>query len=173
MTSASFSPFIFDNRKGYCFLLGVAWIAGLLSGCGLFLSANIPLSLMRGVLDSSVSIVTMLTNLMLPFLLSAFAVYLSQPWMLILFGYLKLFLVGYVSLGITVSFDSAGWLLRMLILFADLISLPLLFWYQYKGVRGSMVCSPLFSSVIFAICILVGCINYVYVLPFVADLIIL
>lgn len=90
--------------RKYCFLfLAFCWIAGLLSGASACLAAGDSLnSLMRGAAARPVSIVSLLGVTMFPFLLSAFAVYISEPWLLLIVSFgdafvLPLFLSAWCS----------------------------------------------------------------------------
>ena len=56
------------------------------------------------------SIFGLLTSVLLPFLFSAFAVYISVPKFLCVVSFLKAFLLAYVSSAVNAAFDGAGWL---------------------------------------------------------------
>ena len=88
--------------RKYCFLfLAFCWIAGLLSGASACLAAGDSLnSLMRGAAARPVSIVSLLGVTMFPFLLSAFAVYISEPWLLLIVSFGDAFVLSFVSLGV-------------------------------------------------------------------------
>lgn len=103
--------------RKYCFLfLAFCWIAGLLSGTSACLAAGDSLnSLMRGAAARPVSIVSLLGVTMFPFLLSAFAVYISEPWLLLIVSFGDAFVLSFVSLGVMRCGGSAGWLVRWLL----------------------------------------------------------
>ena len=88
--------------RKYCFLfLAFCWIAGLLSGASACLAAGDSLnSLMRGAAARPVSIVSLLGVTMFPFLLSAFAVYISEPWLLLIVSFGDAFVLSFVPLGV-------------------------------------------------------------------------
>lgn len=124
-------------RKGWRFFLALFWFAGLLCGIFAYLSAEDSiLSLMRMTPSGSVSIVGLLCVTVLPFLLSAFAVSISMPALILLLCFCKAFLFAFVSLGVLQVFGTAGWLFRWLFLFGDCAVIPVLycFWLQHPVV---------------------------------------
>lgn len=111
-------------------LLAVCWISGLL--CGAFLSisaADIYLPLMRGLYKNAVSIVSVLRIVFLPFLLSAFAVLLSAPVMILPVCFGKTFLCAYSFFYVFRTFGTVGWIITGVFLFPDWAALPVLYWY--------------------------------------------
>ena len=86
--------------RKYSFLfLAFCWIAGLLSGASVYLAAGDSLnSLMRSAVMRPVSIVSLLCVTMFPFLISAFAVYISEPWLLLIVSFGDAFVLSFVSL---------------------------------------------------------------------------
>lgn len=130
-------------RKWSARLLAFSWILGL--GCGglvfRFAGESI-VSLMPIAVSGPVSIVGLLTCTLLPFLFTAFAVYVSLPWLLIVVSFCKSFLYAYVSCAVLTAFGSAGWLVRALLLFSDTCGAVLLYscwlWYLDRGRRSSV-----------------------------------
>ncbi|MDO5545243.1 MAG: hypothetical protein Q4F81_05400 [Eubacteriales bacterium] len=122
-------------RKGMPFILAVCWISGVV--CGVFCYwASSPeiISLMRRTPVCSVSIVGLLNAALMPFLLSAFIMVFSVPWMILGISFVKAFLFSFASMEILVNFGSGGWLLRYFLLFSDCAALPLLYWYWLRSV---------------------------------------
>ena len=161
--------FSFPRLRSY--ILAMLWPFGFLAGCLFYLSARSIFSpLMCGAVIGSVSIVSLLFCTLFPFLISAFAVFLSCPWLLILVGFCKSFLFGFLSLGLVLAFGGGGWFLRFLVLSADILTFPLLFWYLH---RNLLTISKSFleeSALVISLALLMGIANYVYILPFLADL---
>lgn len=162
----------FLHCKSKCSLLAFAWISGLLLGAYFSLSADTILSsTMLAAPFGSLSISGLLTVLLLPLFLSALAVYFSQPILLISVVFLKAFLYTYTGIGLLLTYHSAGWILRFLLMFSDTLMLPILWliwlraapWDRRALYRYGVVCT------IFAF--LIGCIDYAYVVPFLAHLI--
>lgn len=129
----------FTLRKWPAFLLAFSWLLGL--GCGglVFRSADESIvSLMRMAVLKPVSIVGLLSCTLLPFLFTAFAVYVSLPALLLLIGFSKAFLYAYVSCAVLAAFGSAGWLVRGFLMFSDTIGAVLLYscWMRSLSRRG-------------------------------------
>ena len=91
--------------------------------------------LMRMVPMCPVSIVGLISVTFLPFLFSAFAVYFSHPQFLLPICFVKAFLFSCCACSATCAFGSAGWLVRLLLQFTDICTLPLLcwFWIRHKS----------------------------------------
>ena len=116
-------------------VLAMCWICGLLLGVApYFFFSQEALSLMHRTVSYSASIVGLLNAALLPFLLSAVFAAFSMPWAIGGICLVKAFLFSFVSLGILVSSDTGGWLLRYFLLFCDCTALPLLYWYWLRSV---------------------------------------
>ena len=129
-------------RKWSCWILAFSWVFGLISGMAACCYAERTLtSWMRRSVYGTVSISGLLLVNILPVLLSALAVFLSSPVLLLVLCVCKAFLSGFVSLGVLVSFGSAGWLYRRLFLFSDCLILPVLYgyWLQCLNVENRKI----------------------------------
>lgn len=159
-------------RKGGRFILAFFWVTGLL--CGIFAFRRVGsdlVPLMRRAAYAPVSIVGILCAATLPFLLSAFAVFLSRPvWILpICFG--KAFCFSLISMGILQAYGSAGWLIRYLLLFGNCASAPILYWLWLQYFRKYRS-TPLWEGTLaFSLALLLGSINYRVIAPLLASLI--
>ena len=124
--------------RKYSFLfLAFCWIAGLLSGASVYLAAEDSLnSLMRSAVMRPVSIVSLLCVTMFPFLISAFAVYISEPWLLLIVSFGDAFVLSFVSLGVVQCSGSAGWLVRWLLVFSASLASPLKYLYWLRHLTG-------------------------------------
>lgn len=156
--------------KKWIFLLACAWFLGLVSGVLFSMSASGVIgSAMRAALRSRVSIIGLLSAMLLPLLLSAFAVYIGAPAFLLPIVFVKAFLIAWMGAGILSAFGSAGWLIRILLMFGDSLSLPFLWWYWQKAT------AELHSwrhCILVAVCMLsIGCLDYYVVSPFLVNLI--
>lgn len=158
-------------RKYRRIVLAFFWIFGLFGGFFYFLSAApSTASVMSGYFRIPVSIVRLLVWNLLPCVFSAAAVLLSAPWLLILICFGKAFLFAYVSLCFACTFGSAGWLIWLLVMLPDLLTLPLLYFYWLRhfscaGSAGSFSGVILFCGSIF-LCSL----DYRVISPFLASL---
>ena len=159
------------SRRPAVFLLALAFLSGLLVGCVIQLSAEFDsLSWMRGMADAPVTIVGLLSVVFLPFLFSAFAVYASQRWLLFPIAFCKALSFALAACGISIAYGSAGWLMRFLLMFTDILSLPLLafFWLRYSGGGRRLSLYSVFTYFAAAACI--GSIDFFVISPFLAGL---
>ncbi|MGM9548844.1 MAG: hypothetical protein ACI3V5_03265 [Faecousia sp.] len=156
-----------------CFLiLAFCWIAGLLSGAYVFRSAGSSLdSLMRGALFRPVSIAGLLCVTIFPFLFSAFAVYISEPRLLLLVCFGEAFVFSFVSLGLTQCGGSAGWLIRWLLSFSTSLTAPLLYLYWLRHLTGRKRFCSLEAAGMLCMCALIGSVDFRLISPFLAGLI--
>ena len=168
--SVSNSRFFF---RRYCaLLLALCWLAGIVSGILLAAVADTSIgSLMCRAVYSPVSIVGIFSILLLPFLFSALAVYIFKPWLLYVIAFFKGISVSYVACGMLLAFSSEGWLLCQLLMFSDLVGLPLLFWYWLCHLGRECEYSSARSFFVFSLLFLIGSIDICCVSPFLAKLI--
>lgn len=162
---------VFQNRKLSTIILAFCWFAGLLTGCFFADHAgNIHFSMMRRAVSGSVSIAGLVVVL-LPFLFTAIAVYLSRTWLFLPFCFFRAFRFAYVAGLVSGSFGASGWLVRLLLLFTDGCQMPVLLWIWFrwignggrKAVHQICVCAIL-SAVVWGI-------DYFVVSPFLGMLI--
>ena len=160
------------RRKLSVIFLALFWILGI--ALGIVYAAvcrSHVASLMRGFLSGTVSIVGLLCVSVIPFLFSAFAVLISKPRILFLVAFGKGFFFSFVSCGFLFSLGSAGWLFRLLLMFSDLVSMPVLFWYWQRHISGEACFSAVQSLFVASLLILIGSIDFCCVSPFLALLI--
>ena len=158
-------------RRGSATILAFVLCSGFLIG-SIFpmLTENNSLSMMRTAAQCRVSIVTLFSVLILPFLFSSFAVMIHQVWLLLPIGFMKAFLFGFASSSVLCLFGSPGWLICLFLLFSDYLSLPVLCWFwirvldpNFRSVTRSLVpLVPLLFGIVF--------IDVHYVSPFLVDL---
>ena len=118
-----------DSRKYRNIFLAFIWLIGLYCGITSFNLMQISsFPMMRGVQRYSVSIVSLLSVSLLPFLFSFLFVYIRSFPFLVLLCYIKGFLFSFVSLGIWLAYGGAGWLVRLLVMFSDLCCMVPLWW---------------------------------------------
>ena len=118
-----------------------AFLLTVFSGAGLILATTFAatakissVTLMRLVSDSRLSIVCHLASQLLPFLIAAFAVNISRRWLIYTVCFLRLFFFSYIGSLFWIAFGSAGWLIRWLVLFSDIILVPALLWFCFRGI---------------------------------------
>lgn len=135
----TFTPVRRSFRRDFCKpLLAPCWCIGLILGLFAAGSASdVLVPMIRSALSCSVSFTGLLISAVLPFLLSAVAVSLSEPWLLLPISALKAFGFGYCACGVCLAFGSAGWLVRVLFLFTDVCVTPVLFFYWLRHTDGT------------------------------------
>lgn len=159
-------------RKGSTVFLAFFWCFGLVCGILTYFSADTVFSsLMRRTLTGSVSIVSLLGVPILPFLFSAFAVFISEPRLLVLVSFGKAFLFSFVSLGVIQAFGSAGWLIRWLLMFSNCMSVPVLYWFWQRHISAVRPVKIMDLVCFLCIGLLIGSIDYCMISPFLARLI--
>lgn len=143
-------------------LLGV-WVSGT--------ARDFFVSQMRGAVDRPVSIVGLLLSAMLPFLLSAWAVYGRRPILLIPIAFCKAFSFSYVGSRCWIVWGSAGWLVTGLMMFTAVFSMPVLFWYWRRYVGGRTFEWFIFLLV-FCCLLAIGIADHLWIVPFLSGIII-
>ena len=152
-------------------LFVIVWSAGLFFGTSIFrFSGSVSSSVMHGLLEDSVSIVSLFSVSFLPFLFSAFAVSIGLPWLLFPICFAKALCFSYVSAAIMTGFHCAGWLVRLLFMFNDLLSVPMLFLYGLRNIVHTGRIHLWELLMVFSALLLIGSIDYCFVSPFLAML---
>lgn len=161
----------FFHRKGP-FLLTVIFLLGHLLGVWVSGHASgFLVSSMRTVVSSRVSIMGLLSSLVLPFLFSAFAVYLAQPMLLFPIAFWKAFLFSYTGCGMFAAWGSAGWLVTPLVMCSSFCAMPVLYWYWLRHIGGEGFLWRTFCAAL-AVLAVIGIINWYFIEPFLARIII-
>lgn len=160
------------QRKGSSVFLAFFWSGGLVFGITLFaLAGECTVPLMRQAASCQVSIVSLLMANLLPFLISALAVYIHKPVLLYGCAFLRACLLSFVSMGTMVAFGSAGWLVRLLLMFSDICLAVLLYVYWLWHISGLHRFSSLTCGGFAAAALLIGSIDHCFVAPFLVQLI--
>lgn len=152
--------------------LATVWILGLIcgAGCGYRWDASL-VPLMRGCLYDTVSIVCIFSLLCLPFMISLLASFWNVRGLIYLIAFGKAFLFSFVSLGIFLSFGSAGWLVYLMLMFSQMCSLPVLYWFWIYCLNHRQGPSSLEVFILLSLFFLIASVDSVYVMPFLASLI--
>lgn len=152
------------------FLL-LCWVCGCALGVLTGMNAgDIYASLMRGAVRCPVSIVGLVISVYLPFLLSAFAVYLGKSGLLYIVCFLKSWAFTLAAYGTVAAYGSAGWLVQFLLQFSDILLLWLLCWFCLRHIgkttapvnRDFRIC----TAAVAAVC----SIDYCVISPFLVGL---
>lgn len=159
-------------RKYGSGFLAFSWCMGLLTGAVLFRCAGTSLpSLMRLAVTGQVSIVSLFSSILLPFLFSAIAVYFSVPSMLVLVAFFRTCLFSFLSCGLLTAYGSAGWLVQVLFMFSEPAGLVILYWFCLRHITARRGFSPGEVVVTFSIVSFLGSVEYCVISPFLAGII--
>lgn len=153
-------------------MLWLAWILSLILGtlCAAFADPSL-LAMMRLAASGRMSIVGVAAACFLPFLISAYAVFIDRPGLMAGVCACKAFGFAYCGGIARRAFGSAGWLVQPLLQFSSVFTLPLLCCFclrhisggKKNAVRDLLICIGLTAA-------LAG-IDYFVVSPFLAELI--
>ena len=153
-------------------LLVTVWVFGLVLGALLAPGGEDPfLSLMRPELTHRVSIVFGLMSASLPLLLAAYAVSIYNAKLLYLISFSKAFLFSYCGFFVYSLFGSAGWLMRLLLQFTDIVSVPVYCWFCIRQVAGKKRLAMKDLIISLLVTLSAAGIDYVLLGPFFAMLI--
>lgn len=161
------------HRKDASLVLAFFWLSGICFGGIIFLSADShSLLWMRSVSATSVSIVNLLGVTLAPILVSIAAEYLRVLYLLYPVCFFKALQFSFVSCGLLCSFGSAGWLIRLLLLFHDVFSVPMLYFYWLRCLhKGGHDFSAGLAVFLLSAVFLIFSVDICYILPFGACLI--
>ncbi len=160
-----------SRRKMTSLLLAFCWCSGLFCGIFAFLNWGIEnISWMRSAPYGAVSIVSLVEITLIPFLISALAVCFSMAWVIYPVCFCKAVLLSFVSMGVMQAFADAGWLMRWLLLFSDLLGAPLLYGFWLRHLPGKPVATVWETGLCLAAITLLGSVEMRIVSPFLASL---
>lgn len=118
-------------------ILFACWFTGL--GVGILTAihtSDILTTLMRSAVSQPVSISGLMIAVFLPFLFTALAVSVSESWLLPLICGCKAFSFGYCACGVSLTFGQSSWLLQFLLMFSDHLSVPMLYLFCLRNLKG-------------------------------------
>ena len=155
-------------RNWYPYIIIIAvWLLGFLFGFILARCAGpFTFSLMHSSLSASVSIVSLLCVVYVPFstyvVLSAY----RKCGFLYLFSFLDCLIYSFTGLLLRNSFGSSGWLVQLFLQFPQSMLLPVSFWFLLRRLSGQ-ACSLLRDSIIFlVISAIVVSVYLITIIPF-------
>lgn len=159
-------------RKWGSAFLALSWCIGLLTGAVLFRCAGTSLpSLMRLAVSGQVSIISLFSSILLPFLFSAIAVYFSAPWLLAVVCFFRTCLFSFISCGLLAAYGGAGWLVQLLFMFSEPAGLVILYWYCLRHMTSRRGFSLRETALVFTVITVLGSVEYCFISPFLAGVI--
>lgn len=162
--------FSFCKRRIYLLFLAVSAVSGLRSGIYFAAKSELLPSLMRIAVGCNVSIVGLIIVAYVPFLCCVCAISASQPWLIYLICFFRLFLHGGCATGIDLAFGSAGWLIQLLLQFTDTMTLPLFLCLAARSLGRRSIVKTEWRIYLFATGVIVT-VDICLISPFLVDLI--
>lgn len=145
-----------ESSFTYRLFFAVFWISGLILGVVTALYIDEALFVpFRAMVCRPAPMISLMLTTGLPFLFSAIAVFLSKPWMLIVIAFCKTAVFALVSFMMLLTFGSAGWMMRGMVMFADICTLPFFFGFCWRHLDKNICVSS--SSGIYLIALLLIC----------------
>ena len=158
------SRFMCKKADGY---LALFWTAGLIFGAWLHRPIGTDYSdLYIAAAGSHVPFTNLLLCTCLPFLISAFPVINHAPFLLYGICFFKALSLSFVSCLVSSAFGGPGWLVRSLLLFSDMCSSAILYWFCRRFISGECRLSRACAAGCMAVLFLVVCIDYHFIFPF-------
>lgn len=173
MSTYCIADFVSFHRKDKLFFLAFFSFCGTLFGTltSYHLDSFI-LALMRRGSFASVSIVGLIVVNFLPFLITSVVILLSKPFLFLPIGFLKNFSFAFIRSLICISYGQAGWLVGTIMLFSDTIVIVLLHWFWIRHIDGIQDYAYRDLSLCFAVSFISCVIDYIWVSPFLIQLLI-
>lgn len=160
------------RSKSSLWLLTLSWLFGVFLGISAALaSSSFLIPMMRQSVQCSVSIPGLLAATVVPFLISAFAVSLSEPWLVLIISTAKAFSFSFCACGVSLAFGQSSWLVRFLFLFSDYLLIPLMYLYWMRHIQDQAVHRAWELCAYIGASLLIGGIDCFLVAPFLASLV--
>ena len=118
------------------FLLAFSWLFGMVLGCVTCIHCREQAEeLILQSVAAVPSFVGAVSVVFLPFLLSAFAVSICEPWLLLIISTFKAFSFTFCAWGVCLAFGQSSWLVLFLFLFSDIFLIPALYFYWVRHIH--------------------------------------
>lgn len=158
-----------QSRKYSTMILAFSWTLGLLFGICSIVAGSFGPAFQQAT-DLLPSCFSIISVLLLPIMISLLAVFADLRWIIFPLAFLKALAFAYVGWSVVITFGSAGWLIRLLFMFSDCASVPLLWWFWNKAL--TMEFDALIpASVATVMTVLgIGIVDYGVVAPFLVSL---
>ena len=117
-------------------LLSLSWLFGMTLGC---ISCQKCQEQSVAMIHQNVSAIPSMVGagsvVFLPVLLSAFAVSICEPCLLLVISTFKAFSFSFCAWGVCLAFGQSSWLVLFLFLFSDICLIPALYFYWLRHIR--------------------------------------
>ena len=145
--------------------LACSWIIGLVSGLWAVRYVDFDLFGLENFFHSYTPL-SVFSVALLPVLISVLVVFTEQFWLLLPISFLKAFSFAYVGSLVGSGYGSAGWLVQMLLMFSDCISLPFIWWFWCRILKSTEQIT--FSSIlpIALVAVSIGALDFKVISPF-------
>lgn len=149
------------RHNNWMIFVCLSWLAGLFLGCQCAGKVHPYIfSLIYGAVTAPVSIAAAFIVCLIPFLLSYIALHYLPRFVILLFILVKGFAFSFVSVMMITAFGPIGWLMRFFLMFSELLSIPVFFFYWIRNRTVSHTLS------LISLLLSIGSIYYFVVLPF-------
>ena len=153
------------SSRSISLFLALCWIAGILLGAcfSVFVQGTVFRTLFLSVVSTD-SFVQHVFPVALICVITGLSICFSQVWILMPLVFLKGILFSFTWIGFLGAFRASAWLIRCMFMFADLLSVPLLWFLWLRSASDRRVWS---HSFICFICVAsIYFVDYSFVLPF-------
>ena len=148
------------------FRLALSWSVGFLFGWfAAMIWFNYFMKSISGLLFGSSGTFVFYLPTFLVFSISALAVYFSFPKLLLFICAMKAFWFGFCGFGICFVYLQCSWLVRLLLMFNDICSLPVLYLYWIRSLCSSKGLSFGTHICFSALLICIGAVDFVIIAP--------
>lgn len=151
---------------GAGFAVSVIWLAFILAGG---IVASLHLECLPGLFHSvhvGYWYLSAFFPTILPFLFSAFAAYFSKPKLMLPVCFWKAFCFGFCGFGISLVYGQCSWLMRLLLMFSDLCSLPILLFYWLRYAFGKRCPDWCVNVSALSLLLIITTVDYCFISPF-------
>ena len=145
----SFRSLMFDPAAAASFKLAVVWLIGLAFGAYVgFEAAPALCARFRIVLTKEITVFGTLLVMMIPLLASVSVVQLFSSNAILVVVFLKAAAFSLVGVACAFSWGSAGWLVSRLLLFSDILCIPVYLWIWHRILFGCFNKTEVIASVL-------------------------
>ncbi len=158
---------LFNNHSKNVFSISCSWLLGLIAGLLVALrTATTFNSWTLSLQYSDLSVIGFLATLIFPYLLSAILFRVSTWKAVLPLIFLKAFSYSWCAIAIVRVFVYSGWLLRLLLLFSDSLSVVLLLWFWIRNCNSDTAGRHRDLLLCLVLTLIIGCVDCSLISPF-------